>query len=248
MRARLIHFDSAGGGWRTTTRPALNTHQKNWLTLGGSLTAHLRTLGVVDVRVTREAVGLPWFDECDALQLAPRERVWIREVVLAINGVSCVAAHSVTPLDASVGVWQAMRRLHARPLGELLYGDVSVIRSALSSRRINARHPLYGLGAAQVTGRLPYAFVARRSVFTRQQAPLMVTECMLPAFWERFTRDRKTEVTVANASPDKRPRDAYHVSGGCESNSTRSTSLPISIAARSESMSNAKIDIELLVR
>jgi chorismate--pyruvate lyase len=212
VRARLIHFDSAGGGWRTTARPGLNTCQKHWLTLGGSLTAHLRTLGAVDVRVTREAVGLPWFDERDALHLAPRERVWIREVVLAVDGVPCVAAHSVTPLDASVGVWQAMRRLRARPLGELLYGDVSVLRSPLSSRRINARHPLYGLGATQVSGCLPYAFVARRSVFIRQHAPLLITECMLPELWERLARDRKT-----------------------------------SIAARLEPMSDAEIDVELLV-
>jgi chorismate--pyruvate lyase len=208
----LIHFDSAVGGWRTATSPGLNIHQKHWLTLGGSLTAHLRALGVVDVRVTREALGLPWIDERDALRLAPRERVWIREVVLAVDGVACVAAHSVTTLNASVGVWQAMRLLRARPLGELLYGDVSVIRSALSSRRVNARHPLYELGAAQVSGRLPYTFVARRSVFARQQSPLMVTECMLPAFWERLTRDYKTEVTVTNISRDTRPRDVCPIS------------------------------------
>jgi chorismate--pyruvate lyase len=218
MRARRTHLDSASGCcWCTTIRPSLDSFQKHWLTLGGSLTTHLRTLGVVDVRVTREVVGLPWSDERDALQLAPRERAWIREVVLAVDGVPCVAAHSVTPLEASLGVWQAMRRLRARPLGELLYGDASVSRSALSSRRINARHPLYGLGAAQVSGRLPYLFVARRSVFTRLQAPLMVTECMLPAFWERLTRHRKTEAAVVNVSSDKRPCDGYHVSCGCES-------------------------------
>jgi chorismate--pyruvate lyase len=170
--------------------PAFNPYQKHWLTLGGSLTAHLRALGAVDVRVTREAVGLPWRDERDALQLASRDRVWIREVVLSVDGVPCVAAHTVTPLNASVGVWQAMRRLHTRPLAELLYGNAGVIRSALSSRRINARHPLYALSAAQISGRAPYAFFARRSVFVRQRAPLMVTECLLPAFWERLINDQ----------------------------------------------------------
>jgi chorismate--pyruvate lyase len=190
QRARPSHFNATYGSWRARSMPGFTTHQKYWLTLGGSLTAHLRTLGAVDIRVTREAVGLPWPDEYDALQLASRERVWIREVVLAVDGAPCVAAHTVTPLNASVGVWQAMRRLRTRPLAELLYGDAGVIRSALSSRRINARHPLYELGAAQVVGRSPYAFVARRSVFERQRAPLMVTECILPAFWERLISDR----------------------------------------------------------
>jgi len=170
--------------------PGFTIDQKHWLTLGGSLTAHLRTLGTVDVRVTREAVGLPWHDERAALQLASREPVWIREVVLAVDGVPCVAAHTVTPLNASVGVWLAMRHLRRGLLAEPLYVEASVIRSALSSRRINARHPLYALGAAQVSGRSPYAFVARRSVFERQRVPLMVTECMLPALWERLTSDR----------------------------------------------------------
>jgi chorismate--pyruvate lyase len=145
----------------------------------------------VDVRVTREAVDLPWPDEYRALRLAPRTPVWLREVVLAVDGVPCVAAHSVTPLDASGGVWQAMRRLRTRPLAELLYADSGVARSALVSRRVNARHPLHALAAAQVaSGDAPYAFVARRSVFERRHAPLMVTECMLPALWERLAVGR----------------------------------------------------------
>jgi chorismate--pyruvate lyase len=32
----------------------------------------------------------------------------------------------------------------------------------------------------------PHALVARRSVFERHGAPLMVTECMLPALWARL--------------------------------------------------------------
>lgn len=166
--------------------PRFTIHQKDWLTRGGSLTAHLRTLGTVDVRVTREAVDLPWPDEYAALRLAPRTPVWVREVVLSVDGVPCVAAHSVTPLDASVGTWQAMRRLRTRPLAELLYSDSGVARSALVSRRVNARHPLHALAAVQVAGDVRHAFVARRSVFARHRTPLMVTECMLPALWERL--------------------------------------------------------------
>ena len=202
MRARPVHFDAAYGFWRTAPMPCVTVDQKRWLTLGGSLTAHLRSLGAVEVRITREAVGLPWYDERDALGLASRERAWIREVVLAVDGVPCVAAHSVTPLNASVGAWQAMRRLRARPLAELLYDDSSVRRSALSSRRVNSRHPLYALGAGQIPGRSPYALVARRSVFERQQAPLMVTECMLPALWERLACGRERPAWFGSPSSE----------------------------------------------
>ncbi|PVX74603.1 chorismate lyase [Paraburkholderia unamae] len=195
MRAMPLRFDAADAHWRVTPLPALSADQKDWLTRGGSLTAHLRTLGSVEVRVTREAVAMPWSDECAALGLAPRERAWVREIALVVDGVPFVAAHSVTPLAASDGVWQAMRRLRTRPLAELLYSDSGVARSALVSRRVSARHPLYALAVREiVAGRThaahaahaPHAFVARRSVFERAGAPLLVTECMLPALWSRL--------------------------------------------------------------
>ena len=174
--------------WRDRPLPTFTADQKDWLTRGGSLTAHLRELGDVKVVVTREAVGQPWRDEAAALDITPRTPVWIREVVLNVNRVPFVAAHSVVPLYASSGVWQAMRRLRTRPLAELLYSDSSVWRSPLTSRRIDARDPLYKLAARQSPHEKPHAFVARRSVFLRQDAPLMVTECFLPALWSLLAR------------------------------------------------------------
>jgi chorismate lyase len=195
----------------------------------------------VSVDVTREAVALPWADEKRALGLASRTPVWVREVVLRVEGEPCVAAHSVVPLEASMGTWHAIRRLRSRPLAELLYSDSTVARSALVSRRVTARHPLYWLARAAgamsgewlggvvqgsllaggleldadlrtvapaggfstlggvrqgeaYQGSMPrvdapmHALVARRSVFVRHGARLMVTECMLPALFERLRR------------------------------------------------------------
>ncbi|RZF24613.1 chorismate lyase [Paraburkholderia sp. UYCP14C] len=185
-----IRFDPADAHWRVAPLPAFSAAQKDWLTRGGSLTAHLRALGAVAVRVTREAVALPWPDEAAALAIAPRAPVWVREVVLSVDGVPFVAAHSVTPRAASVGVWQATRRLRTRPLAELLYSDSSVARSSLVSRRVGERHPLHRLAAREIgdSADAPHALVARRSVFERHGAPLMVTECMLPALWEHLAR------------------------------------------------------------
>ncbi|MCG5075768.1 chorismate--pyruvate lyase family protein [Paraburkholderia tagetis] len=183
-----IRFDAADAHWRVAPLAAFSADQKDWLTRGGSLTAHLRALGHVVVRVTREAVDMPWPDECVALGLAPRERAWVREIVLEVDGVPFVAAHSATPVVASHGIWQAMRRLRTRPLAELLYTDSGVARSALVSRRVSARHPLHALAAREMREHVPHAFVARRSVFERHGAPLLVTECMLPALWARLAR------------------------------------------------------------
>jgi chorismate--pyruvate lyase len=157
--------------------------QKDWLTRGGSLTRHLSALGPVSVEVTREAVALAWADEARALRIPRRAPVWVREVVLTIGDVPVVAAHSVTPLAASRGVWQAIRRLRARPLAELLYGDSTVTRSALTSRRVGAAHPLHTLALQALRGDAPHTLAARRSVFVRHRMRLMVTECFLPAMW-----------------------------------------------------------------
>ncbi|PYE19059.1 chorismate lyase [Paraburkholderia silvatlantica] len=210
MRAMPLRFDAANAHWRVTPLPALSADQKDWLTRGGSLTAHLRTLGRVVVRVTREAVDMPWSDECAALGLAPRERAWVREIVLEVEGVPFVAAHSVTPLAASQGVWQAMRRLRTRPLAELLYSDSGVARSALVSRRVSARHALYTLAAREIVvepKRAPHAFVARRSVFERAGAPLLVTECMLPALWSRLASGPLTQETGVHLGRERGPLD-----------------------------------------
>jgi chorismate--pyruvate lyase len=98
-----IRFDAADAHWRVAPSPGLSAAQKDWLTRGGSLTAHLRALGAVAVRVTREGVALPWADEHAALGLAPRAPVWVREVVLSVDGVPFVAAHSIAPLAAAAG-------------------------------------------------------------------------------------------------------------------------------------------------
>lgn len=139
-------------------------------------------------------------------------RVWTREVLLSVGGVPCVAAHSVTPVAHSHGVWKAMRTLRTRPLADLLYHDRAVRRSPLVSRRLAARRafsatdPLAGLpygagvdpGAVGAVGDADdaghageshrtlsrrYPVVARRSLFERRGAPLLITECFLPALW-----------------------------------------------------------------
>ncbi|WP_091998554.1 chorismate--pyruvate lyase family protein [Paraburkholderia lycopersici] len=203
-----LRFDAADARWCVKPLPALSAGQKDWLTRGGSLTAHLRTLGRVEVRVTREAVDMPWPDEYAALGLAPRARAWVREIVLAVDGVPFVAAHSATPLAASHGVWQAMRRLRTRPLAELLYSDSGVARSALVSRRVSARHPLHALAARETpAAQAHHVFVARRSVFERAGAPLLVTECMLPALWSRLSRDPLMPETAVHLGRERGPLD-----------------------------------------
>ncbi len=180
-------LEPAGSRWRLQPPAPASAAQKDWLTRPGSLTRHLSTLGRVEVKVMREHAARPWQDEAACLGISPRASVWLREVVLYVDGVAMVAAHSIAPLGASRGVWRAMRSLGTRPLAELLYADAAVRRSALSSQRLTARHPLFRYATAY-DGSAASTLHARRSVFVRGDAPLMVTECMLPALWAAVAR------------------------------------------------------------
>jgi chorismate--pyruvate lyase len=192
--------------WRLRPAAFLTRDQKDWLTRGGSLTARLRALGHVEVRIQRETAGLAGRDEAALLNIAPRTRVWIREVELCVEGVACVIGRSVTPLAASHGVWQAIRTLGKRPLAELLYADRSVTRSPLISGVLQRGTPLYqcvryALGtAADNSCAAPSApLVARCSVFMRTGAPLLVNECFLPIHWLKVARSREDRYRLASS-------------------------------------------------
>ena len=221
MRTMPIRFDAADAHWRVAPLPGFSPDQKDWLTRGGSLTAHLRTLGAVAVRVTREAVDLPFDDEYAALAIAPRTPVWVREVVLSVDGTPYVAAHSIVPLAASTGVWQAMRRLRTRPLAELLYSDSSVSRSSLVSRRVTARHPLHRLALREIGDARPHALFARRSVFERYGEPLMVTEVMLPALWSHLASRDAERVHVQQPVPRDHGQALDHTASRADANARR---------------------------
>lgn len=174
--------------WRNLPGPSLSETQKAWLTKSGALTRSLRNIGPLTLRVLAEFSDGASPDEARCLGLRTLTPVWIREVVMSIHGVECVVARSVTPLGASHGTWQGMRRLRSRPLADILYENVEIKRSKFEVARLNRRTPLYRTalpitsaeqGAAFFAARL----LARRSVFWRRETPLLVAECFLPVFW-----------------------------------------------------------------
>ena len=59
------------------------------------------------LRVLAEyADGAPQ-DEARAMRIAPGAPVWIREVLMSVDGVDSVPTRSLTPLAASHGAWRA---------------------------------------------------------------------------------------------------------------------------------------------
>jgi len=173
--------------WRATVMPALSALQTHWLLRPGALTDGLRQLGRLDLRVVREyACGAPP-DEASALRQPARTPIWVREIVMRVDCLDAVAARSVTPLAASHGVWQGIRRLGSRPLADMLYHDAAIARSPFAVARLRAPLAFYwALRRSQMIAATPRPLgllLARRSVFWRRHQPLIVAECFLPGFW-----------------------------------------------------------------
>ncbi len=115
--------------WRAGVSGRLTAAQTFWLFRPGALTSGLCGLGQVVLRVSREYTQAVCASEACLLKLPARAPVWVREVVMAIDGIDCVSARSLTPLRASQGAWAGIRRLNTRPLAAMLYSDSTILRS-----------------------------------------------------------------------------------------------------------------------
>ncbi|TEA77689.1 chorismate lyase [Allopusillimonas ginsengisoli] len=171
--------------WHAAPSPSFNRQQKYWLFRPGALTSGLRQLGDVQLRVAQEYAQGLLPAESWMLGRPAHSPVWVREIIMAINGTDSVFARSFTPLIASHSWWQGMRRLRTRPLADMLYHNPQIIRSPFFSCRLREQNPLYRTAAAILAENCPPAqkILARCSVFWRQGQPLLVAEGFLPAFW-----------------------------------------------------------------
>jgi chorismate--pyruvate lyase len=171
-------------GWLPVAPPSLTSRQKSWLFRPGALTAGLRQLGHMQLRVLAEYAEGASLDEARAMRLTPGKPVWVREIVMSVDGVDCVVARSLTPLAASRAMWQGMRRLRTRPLADMLYHDRTVTRSRFMCLPLKRGIPFFvtARGAADRAADSG-TVLARRSVFWRHGQPLLVAEGFLPAFW-----------------------------------------------------------------
>lgn len=167
-------------GW--TNRNVFRGGARAWLRAGGSLSARLAASGQ-RFSVQLLAHGRQSLSAGEAQALGrPAGRVgYVREVILRVDDQAVVFARSVTPYEASLGPWRAIRGLGLRPLADILFTSKGITRSPLAFSTLKASSPLQrhvvrdwhqaGCGAV-VEGALP----ARRSVFVRRRAPLLVME------------------------------------------------------------------------
>lgn len=172
--ARVARRPDAGG-WTALPPFAKRTLRLRYL-LGerASLTAALQRHGQTTVSVLRQRLTRPDADELRLMRIRPRQLRMVREVVLSVDGVPWVFAHTV----ANTSGQALMRRAGRRPLATVLFADPKVRARALHYHSIDRRHPLFDVAAAWAPPS-SIRFVARRAVFERGAARLLVTEVFL---------------------------------------------------------------------
>lgn len=153
-----------------------------WLGASGSLSARLAQQGeTFTVEVLSQGVQPLRADEVLALGLTGRRHAYVREVVLRVDGVALVFARSVTAQAHSLGAWRSIRGLGTRPLADVLFKRSSIRRTPLAFCRVTSpgtlRSEIAQAWQASTGEHLQARMLpARRSVFTRRGAPLLVME------------------------------------------------------------------------
>lgn len=178
-----MSFQTFAGAWYQEAPLKLDPIQRHWLTRPGALTAGLRQLGQLHIEVLNESYASLGTDEAAALHLPIRHPLWLREIIMSIDGTPCVLARSITPISAARGVWKSIRSLKTRPLADILYHDPRIVRSRFECAPVQRGRQIYRTQQnffPNYSAKLDYA---RRSIFYKEGHPLMVTESFLESFW-----------------------------------------------------------------
>lgn len=153
---------------------------RSWLEEPGSLTSRLRkAVGAgFGVRLLGQRWVRPFADEAALLELPPRRRALVREVLLHCHGRPLVLARTVIPPHTLRGIYCGLAHLGNRPLGELLFAYRGLQRSHLEAARATQadwRHSI----ARQFDIETPVW--GRRSLYQVGRVSLTVCEFFLPS-------------------------------------------------------------------
>ncbi len=126
-----------------------------------------------------QALATVCIDELAIMNLSRLQQAMVREVYLYSDGVPVVFAHSVVKSGHLRGAWRSLSRLGNQSLGSMLFSNPLIRRSPFSYKKLRTGHLLYDRACKRLAIR-PVNLWARRSLFTLQAQPILVTEIFLP--------------------------------------------------------------------
>ncbi len=161
---------SLAAQWQLASAASLPPLLQNWLLEPASLTAKLkRHADDFKLQVIQQQLqSLPGFLQPLLPGIAAAE---CREVLMSCKRLPCVYAQSWIP-QSTIAAWQPLAALGEQPLGEVIFQQSGVQRSAVEVARVCVQHaPLAAVASGE--------YWARRSVFTLAGQPLLVAEVFL---------------------------------------------------------------------
>ena len=155
-----------------------------WLSDTGSLTQKIeKAVGQkLEVQVLRDCPQTLNSDESRYFHFKIR-RCRVREVLLCVNGIPLVMAHSVIPTLSASGSNHAILRLGTKPLGAVLFSKTRMHSKAKPARdiaRLDKTSVLWKKSAQHFSG-LSSPLWARRTLYRLKGHPILVNEIFLPA-------------------------------------------------------------------
>lgn len=155
---------------------------KDWLLATGSLTQRLKTHCThFEVKVLGEHLLTPLEDEFPS----HNEPVWIREVLLCLDGTPWVFARTLIPQNILHTQSNHFTRLGTRPLGELLFSSPNITPGSIEVAKFETCGRLAAL-ATSLNQQVNSSLWGRRRYFNLHGSQLIVSEIFLPAAVERI--------------------------------------------------------------
>lgn len=157
---------------------------RGWLQNSGSLTRRIQQrCNNFRVEPVFQSFASACTDELVILKLRPGELAHVREVYLYCGKIPVVFAHSVVARKNLRGAWCGISKLGNKSLGTLLFTNPITKRTPFGFKKLSLTHPLF-YRACKNMRVTPDKLWARRSLFTLNGQPILVTEVFLPAILE----------------------------------------------------------------
>ncbi|WP_340613366.1 chorismate--pyruvate lyase family protein [Xenorhabdus thailandensis] len=160
-----------------------------WLSTHGSLTSKLRTLGDYSIELINQWECPATSHDARILNLSIGSSIWIREVLMCIDNTPCVTARSLTSIQSLQHDWIELTNYGSSPLGNILYNDKTIQRSAFEYAFLVPGDPLEKL--SREFDNKEKTLIARRSKFSRNDSILCISECFLNTFWNGYANNIK---------------------------------------------------------
>lgn len=182
----------------------LSQAQQDWIAYPGSMTACMQAAcDNVEIIVYRQC-SLPLlpseaqlFSQCDTdIKMNLPSTLLAREIMMLCDGTPWLYARTVIPAQ-TLKLFEQVAELGTRAIGSILFSDVEIQRQAFSFASLDTDSDT--LQAATVNTEFEHSpYIARRSLFIKQQQPLQLTEIFLPAMLEAITNQAISPVKNLN--------------------------------------------------